>query len=677
VSAWWVVCAKELRETLRDRRTLLMMIVVPVLLYPVMLIVVDQLFLFGRRNLEADASPVALSGQVPAELTELVDASEDLTLVRISRKPAEAIRFDSVAAVAVVEGLEEAHGTQSITLMYDAASDRSQRGRYELGKVLGEWRDTLLSRRLVERGLNESFARPIAVSDSSIALPAEIGGYTLGRILPLLLVVITMLGAFYPAIDLAAGEKERGTLETLLTAPVPPGSIVAGKFVTVAVIGITAAGLNLASMLLTLQTGALQITEAIGVEISLGLGAIVVIFLALIPLAVLFGSVFLGIALQSSSFKEAQNALTPVYMLVLVPAMLPIFPGIDFGVLLALTPVAGVSFLFRDLMRGAADPVLGVLVLLSTSVYAAASLIFAARVFGSERVLFGSDDADVEVSRESWWERLRRFRRRERVPDPAMVMVFVAVLAVVFFLGAIQFQIRLGEAGLLVSEWVLLFIPAVLFVAVGGFDGVRTLSLRRPSVNGVVGGVVLIAGAVPLVWVIGWLQTFVLPIPWELLEGLEQLVTADTPGRLLWLLLLLALTPAVCEEFVFRGVLLGGTRNLEPWRFVVLNGVVFGAFHLSFETAMRFLPTATLGIAIAWAVWRTGSLWVGTIMHFLNNATIVVLASTPSLREALSDPDMPPPLWLVPLGVIAVVVGVSILLREAPPEPPRAATGAS
>jgi sodium transport system permease protein len=123
----------------------------------------------------------------------------------------------------------------------------------------------------------------------------------------------------------------------------------------------------------------------------------------------------------------------------------------------------------------------------------------------------------------------------------------------------------------------------------------------------------------------------------------------------------------VCEEIVFRGVLLGGTRTLEPWRMIVLNGVVFGAFHLSFETVIRFLPTATLGALIAWAVWRTGSLWVGALMHFLNNGSIVAITSTPVLREALADPDAPPPLWLIPLGAAVFAAGVRLLPQRSDP----------
>jgi sodium transport system permease protein len=658
--AWWVVFRKEVRETLRDRRTLLMMVVVPVLLYPALLIVSEQLLLFGQRRLAAEDSPVAAVGAVPAGLLSFIEGREGLELVSVVSSPEAALRSDAVTAVAVVGPQSASGGTQDVTLLYDAASDRSQRGRARLERALVEWRDTLLARRLDDRGLPSTFAVPLAVADSSIARPDEVGGYTLGRILPLLLVVITLLGAFYPAIDLAAGEKERGTLEALLTAPVPAGAIVAGKFVTVAMMGVIAAALNLASMLLTFQTGVLQVSEAIGIEIALPWWSVVVIFLTLIPLAVLFGALFLGLAVRASSFKEAQNALTPVYMLVLIPAMLPIFPGIDFGPLMAVLPVAGVSFLFRDLMAGDAGWLLGALALASTTAYALLALAFAAAAFGSERVLFGAGEA-ADVATTSWIARLRAGARAGSVPEPGVALGFVALLAVLFFYGGIRLQVALGERGLVASEWLLLFAPAVLFVALGRYDPRSTLSLRAPTARGALAGVLLIAGGLPIVWLIGWLQTFVLPIPWELLEGLEGLVTADTLSRFLWLLVVLAITPALCEEIVFRGVLLGGTRGLEPWRMIVLNGLVFGAFHLSFGTVIRFLPTACLGMLIAWAVWRTGSIWVGALMHFMNNASIVVLTSIAALRGAFADPDAPPPLWLVPLGAAVLAGGISML----------------
>jgi sodium transport system permease protein len=660
--AWRIVFLKELRETLRDRRTLLMMIVVPVLLYPVLLIVSEQLLLFGRRNLEARPSPVAVVGDAPTGLLGVVSARKSLALTPIEVPPADALRDKTVTAVAVMGPESGPEGTRTVTVLYDETSDRSQHGRDELDGALAAWRDTLLAHRLTQRDLPATFALPVALADSSIARPQEVGGYALGRILPLLLVVITLLGAFYPAIDLAAGEKERGTLETLLTAPVPAGAVVAGKFLTVALIAVVAAVLNLGSMLLTFQTGMLQITQIMGLDVSLPLRSVLVIFLTLIPLAVLFGAVFLGIAVRSSSFKEAQNALTPIYMLVLVPAMLPIFPGIEFGPLLAVTPVAGGSFCFRDVMTGDADWALGAAVLVSTTLYALAGLAFAARAFGSERVLFGEGEHS-EVGGPSWMRRLRARRREGSAPEPATALAFIAAIAVLFFYGGIRLQIALGESGLLLSEWLLLLLPAVLFVVVGRFDPRRALSLRRPSPRALLAGVLVVLGALPLVWLIGWLQTFILPVPWDLLQGLEQLMTAGSLPRFLWLILLLAVTPALCEEAVFRGVLLGGTRVLGPWRLIVLNAVLFGAFHLSYETAIRFLPTAILGGLIAWLVWRTGSIWVGSLMHFTNNATLVALTSIPALSEAFSDPNAPPPLWLVPLGGAVLAAG-ALLLRN-------------
>ena len=256
---------------------------------------------------------------------------------------------------------------------------------------------------------------------------------------------------------------------------------------------------------------------------------------------------------------------------------------------------------------------------------------------------------------------------RSRTPDPRTALVFVLFVALLFFWGGLQLQLLLGEGGLLAAEWLLLFLPSMIWIRASGFDPVPTLSLRGIDGRALAGSLVLAAGALPLVWTVGWLQTFVLPVPWEVLEGLEQLVTADSPVRLVWLLLLLAVTPAVCEEVVFRGILLSGTRSLPPWGMILLNGVVFGAFHLSLSTVVRFLPTALLGCVIAWAVWRTGSIASGVAMHFLNNATIVGLASAPPLREALADPHAPPPLPVVVAGGIAFAVGIGILLRASSP----------
>ena len=343
----WVVFRKELRETLRDRRTLMMMVAVPVLLYPILMISAEQLTLMGLRQLESEPSLIGVSGPDSEMALEFLSRIEALTVREVSDATG-AVRSDSVEAVVLFATSQVADSTRTVTIVYDAADERSQRARGVLRPALRDWGDTLVAGRLLARGLPSGLARPLSVADSSVAKADELGGYAMGRFLPMLLILMTLLGTFYPAIDLAAGEKERGTLETLLTAPVPARDIVVGKFLTVALIGVVAAALNLGSMLLTFQTGLFQLGDAFDIEFGLPLGAVAIIFVTLVPLAALFGSLFLGVALRSRSFKEAQNALTPIYLAVIVPALLPVFPGIDFTIALAAVPVAGVAlFLSR------------------------------------------------------------------------------------------------------------------------------------------------------------------------------------------------------------------------------------------------------------------------------------------------------------------------------------------
>ena len=640
----------------------MMMVAVPVLLYPVLMISAEQLTLMGLRQLESEPSVVGVSGEATDPAREFLESLEELTLREVA-DASEAVRSDAVDAVALFAVPPVADSTRTVTIVYDAADERSQRARGLLARALGDWGDTLVAQRLLERGLPSGLAQPLAVSDSSVALAEELGGYALGRFLPLLLILMTLLGTFYPAIDLAAGEKERGTLETLLTAPVPAEQIVVGKFLAVALIGVVAAALNLGSMLLTFQTGLFRFGDAFGIEFALPLGAVALIFVTLVPLAILFGSLFLGVALRARSFKEAQNALTPIYLAVILPALLPVFPGIDFTVALAAVPVAGVGLFFRELMTGGPALLPSLVAVVTTLLWAWAALAFATVSFGREQVLFGEGDGRVESGSRGIRAQVRAWLGpRGTTPQPIHALVFIVVVGALFFYLGFPLQARLGETGLLLSEWILLFMPALLFVVLGGFNARATLSLRAPRGRQLGAAFLLIAGAMPLGWFLAWIQGFVIPVPWELLEGLDELLTAETTPRLLWLLVIFAVTPALCEEFVFRGVLLGGTRRSGSiMRVALLNGLVFGAFHVSFESVFRFLPTAWLGVVLAWAVLTTSSIWVGALMHFVNNGAIVLIASSPGLRAWFESGGEAPPWLLLPPAVVSMTVGVRLL----------------
>jgi sodium transport system permease protein len=661
------VLAKELRETLRDRRTLFMMIVIPTLLYPALLVVMEQLTLFGQRRLSERPAAVAVRGADP-ELAAFLRRDSTLRLLPPDSATIRAVRAGhaDAAIVASPRGPGTVAGTDSVRVLYDASDDRSQRAHEIAAKKLGEWNDTLLARRLAGRGLPPGFATPLAVADSSVATAEEAGAYALGRFLPVLLILMTLLGAFYPAIDLAAGEKERGTLETLLTAPVPAREIVAGKFAAVTVIGMAAATANLLSMLLTFQSGIFKFARAAHVKFTLPWSTALLVLVGLIPLAVLFSALFLGIAVRSQSFKEAQNALTPVQLASTLPIFVISLPGIDFNAALAAVPVVGIAMMFRELMAGTATLVPSLVAFGTTVLYAALALHFAARAFGREDVLFGGGAGSA--AKTGWRERLAAVRTgARRVPFPAESLAFVAAVALLYFHAGTALQARFGEGGLLYSEWGLLLLPAILFVALGPFDPRRTLALRAPSPRGLAGALLVALGGIPLGWALGYVQLrWLIHVPRELFTGLQKLTTATDLPRFLWLLLLVAVTPAVCEESVFRGVLMQGlAREERMWRTVGVTALVFGAFHLSGETAIRFLPTAWIGLLMGMVVWRTRSIYASMLMHFVNNGLAVVVVSRPDVRRAVMDGTSGEPnWWLVALAPLALAAGVWLLPRR-------------
>jgi sodium transport system permease protein len=654
--AIFAVLRKELRETMRDRRTLIIMIVVPVLLYPMMLVMVEQIALFGQRSLEAAAVRAAVVGTGRA--LDFLETEPGITIVQREDEEAAvaALREGSLDAVLILP--EEAWaetGTNPLRLVFDAARERSAYAHATIRQRLGAWSDTLVQERLGHRGLSPELATPISLEAESIASPSQVGGYMLGRFLPLLLILMTVLGAFYPSIDLAAGEKERGTLEALLTVPVPADHLVIGKFAAAALMGLTAAALNLGSMLLTFQSGLVRFGEAANLQFQLPGYSALLILGVLALLAILFSALFLGIAVRSHSFKEAQNALTPVYILSLIPAMLPMMPGVEFSIGFALVPVAGVGFLFRELMMGSARLAPAVVAVAATTCYAALALVFAARAFGREDILFGTGAAGSTPGRTA----------RQPVPGPAAALGLAAAAALLFFYGGRPLAATLGEAGIAVSQLLFLAVPALLLLRVGRFDARQTLALRRPTGAAVAGAMLIVLGAIPVAWLIAWLQSFVLDLPIEFLELMQQFLRADSLARLLWLLLVVALLPAVCEELVFRGVLLHGLGSrLRAWQAIVLSAVIFGAFHLSFETAVRFLPTAWLGLVIGFVVWNTRSILPGMLMHLLNNAFVVLILFAPPLRERLMGTASQPPWLLIAVAPLFLYAGWRVLPRR-------------
>jgi len=256
---------------------------------------------------------------------------------------------------------------------------------------------------------------------------------------------------------------------------------------------------------------------------------------------------------------------------------------------------------------------------------------------------------------------------RGKVPSAGAVLGLILGVAVLYLLGGVPLQILLGEPGLVLAQLLFLAGPPVAFVVWRGYDLGRTFALRWPVRRHLMGGVVLLAAGTLIAWFLAWLQSLVIPVPEEFLEAMTEMLTADSPQRFVWLLFMVAVIPAVAEEVLFRGALLSGMRRgLPVVGAVVVTGLIFGIFHLAPQTGFRILPTAWLGMVLAWVVVCSGSLPLAMLLHFLNNAAILVMVAHPLTRELARGTEQAPPLLLLPLALGMLLLGLWMLGR--PPE---------
>jgi sodium transport system permease protein len=637
---------KELRETLRDRRTLAMMVLFPLVVYPLLSLLVSQLVLTREKNREAQPSAVAVSGSGPVAEDLRRRIREQPKLFRLEpRFDADAIEAGRLdAALVVGDGGESIR--RRVQILYDASRDESRGANERLSDLLDE-------------ALPEGCAR-FDVKRKDLASGTKLGGYLLSKALPLALVLMVLLGAFYPAIDVTAGERERGTLETVLVAPIGRFELLLGKVLAVACIAGLTGLLNLASMSLTL-IHAVQLADA-KAPLLIPWNRAAAATLVLAPSAFLFGALFVAIGSVARGFKEAQSFLMPVYFLCIAPALIGGVGEYRLAGAAALVPAMNITLLARELLLGTARLGPALLALGSTALYGGLALAFAARVYDSERFL---DPAGAR-------DRKRAGRAQAAPPtdDPPSAAMALTAFALGFLLLVFVFlpwQKRNLVQGLLGLQYLGMLGLTVVMARVARRPLAGMIALRRPA-NASLAGAVLIGASA---WAaVALLSDWLVPVPKEVIEALRKaLLPEDASRGLAANLLLIALTPAICEEVLFRGVILRGlATRMAPSAAIVITGLLFGIFHLDVH---RLLPTALLGILLSWLAFQSGSLVPSMVAHFLNNAILVTL-STSKLDERLGKVGGATGVAVFALAVVVLGVGVYLVRRggKAPrPEP--------
>jgi sodium transport system permease protein len=630
-------------------------LVLPLLLYPLMGMLVFQVQQFLKEHPSKvriigaaalpESPPLLVDGKLAPDLSPSDGGLIELELVPMAGKSHDELESESrrdirlgrcdfvvVFPADFAERLNEGALPRPETF-FDIANDRSKVAQQRIVSVLNQWRDALSAKKREATQLSAAAFRPFELNQTDVSEDVRRRAALWSKILPFILMVWALTGAFYPAVDLCAGEKERGTLETLLSSPAARGEIVWGKLLTVMTFSMATAILNLVSMTATgaFIVGQIQRMGAGRLPLEIGsppMAAIGWLFLALIPISALFSALSLAIAAFARSSKEGHYYLLPLLMISLPLMMLAVFPGAELDLGFALIPLSGLLLLLRALIEGQylealrySIPVVGV-----TVVCCLLAIRWAVDQFNNESVLFRESE---RFGIGLWFRHL--VRDREELPTVGEALLCGVLLLVIrFFFSLVApppTSWNVVATTTLIMLIALIAGPACLMAIMLTRRPDRTLLLCPPSFAATVPAAGLLAVCLHplLLWLNAGIR-LLYPLSPAALAKLHEIDAMFAAAPLWQALAVICLAPAICEELAFRGFILSGLRRMgHKWGAIILASVLFGLAH---GILQQSLGAAAIGIVIGYIAVKTGSLLPGVLYHAVHNSLSVLIGRT-------------------------------------------------
>ncbi len=401
------VYLKELKDSLRDRRTLISMVVIPTFLMPLIIFGIGTVMKNVVKKAQDEATALVVIGGTdsPAVLAAL-KADKKFKIVEPYMDYKKMVSEKHIRlAVEVPEGFEASlkGGEPKTVMLYHYEGEmKSSMGVGEVERFFRNLRDKTVETRLADRGLSADFIKPFETKRQNVAPPEKVGGNLLGGLIPYIIIILCFTGAMYPAIDLTAGEKERGTMETLLCSPVHRVNIVLGKFLMVMTASVATIALTLCSSAVSIVVGGSMMMGGKAAKAATASGGaggggfiplidpagILGVFALIAPVATLFAALLLTISLFAKSYKEAQSYVSPLIIVIIMPAMMGMLPGIDLSAKTALIPILNVSLACKEMLSGVWHWNYIALIFGSTALYAAIGVMLCVRMFNREDVIF-------------------------------------------------------------------------------------------------------------------------------------------------------------------------------------------------------------------------------------------------------------------------------------------------
>ncbi|MDE6738097.1 MAG: ABC transporter permease, partial [Lachnospiraceae bacterium] len=527
--------------------------------------------------------------------------------------------------------------------------------------ALDELKEDMTKQIITKQGMDvQAILEPIAYERQDIASSEQSIGNIIGSILPFMLVVSLLMGTMYPAIDTTAGERERGTLETILTLPVTNRQLIISKFITVAVIGMVSAFLNILSMgVITLYMYKMldMQTDMGSFDLAKFIPAILVCVLAVFAFSLFISAVTMCVTSFAKSYKEANNYITPLMLIVMFVGYIGFIPNIELTQTIAMLPVANICLLIKNMMAFKIDYGAIAVVLSSNVAYAVIAILFLSKIYDSEAILFSDGKAGLQL-----FER-RSNLKKGGVPTVSDVWFVVAVTVLLMLYVGSLLQIRFGLAGVFGTQMILLLVP--LFLVVYTKRDIRqTYGFARTKAVNFMGGALISVGMVLLNLVITAALMKLFP---QSTENMETVFSDLFESNVVAAFLVIAVTPAVCEEMLFRGVIMRSMKaKYRVSSAIAITAILFGLYHMSL---VKFIPTGFIGLLLCLVAWKADSIYPAMLMHFINNAISVIVSYYPEQVEkvlpvfAKSTLSVSDVLCLSGAGLVLVGIGWAVLVK--------------
>lgn len=650
-----ILVKKEMTEILRDKKTLIIMIVMPLLLYPALLIGLslgmsmlmesqEEAYTVGYlQDNEAYISPLISLYQREQE-----ELGTELIFKGVKTEESHTAKEESDVWV----DFSEEQQSIRIQVNYTSTNQSSNSTEDILQDLAEVYREELLLQNLEQEGLTEDFLYPVIYEAKDSVSTAESMGMSIGGSIGMLLITTILLGAFYPAVDITTGEKERGTLETLLTLPVTNFQMIMSKFISVSIVACATAVLALValggSVLFLMMAVPAELGEsAIQIPIDVFLSSVPVVLLALITTALLITAFCMCFCVFAQSSKEANNYMTPIMLVIMLASMVGMMPTVDLNYKLSLIPFVNVSLLIKQVFAQQLSVSLALTTALVNAAYSMITIWVLAKMYNSEDIMFSDG-----------FRSFRLFQKREDIKKgtiPATgdigICVIVVLLAMIYLGGIVS--ARDVFLGTMATQLIILILPLALCWYMKT-DIKQLFGMKSPKKSMLPGSILLYLGTYMAVILLSGILTKLFP---EDMQGLQMTFEEIMSKPVFLVVLVVALMPAVGEEFLFRGLVFGSMRHRYSviWG-ILISAVIFGTFH----GVAKLVPTGLLGAAFAYIVYKTGSIWVSMFLHFFNNLLSVVAMKYPEAVESVLPVLMKEELSVMEAVVMAVLAVVCV-----------------